>query len=1162
MAGTLGGKITLDISEFTKNITRANQLIRENESQWRQSASTIGDWTKSEEGLNSRITTLNKQIEQQKNILGVLNEKKRVLIEEYGLESKQVDAVNKEIAKYGKALDSSYKEQNSIISSLEKLTKTQKSDNVSRETLTKTIDKQTTEVKEQKTAQDKLNTSVEKATQGYTILKNVIANLITNGLQKMTISLRNVANLVNTLPANTETTRKSLIQLETAFQNAGFSADTARTAYVNFKAVLGNATSDINTSASLIADLSKNESDLYEWSNLLIGVYAQLGNAFPTQELLKNIQQTANTGKSTENLTKILDNAGYSSAEFYNTLSKMTTQEERLAFIQDTLNELYGESGKIYQKNNRELIESAQATERQQLALSRFGDALQPVKTQFTEAKTDVLNSLADLLKGVDGAESDLSYSIGYLLGSVANTFGELKNLITPVWSTVKTSLGEWWENNKEDLKTSVKDKVALLWSGVTTSLGAWWGENGDNLKTTVKDGIKDLFDVKEADLTGILKTGLFATLLLSLLTGGKATMLLAGAGLLGYIIDGMTDEENEGNKSKFAKVAEHVGKKLQTAIREWAEDKDFFKEFFTFRYGEEERAKIAVRAQNLADDLTDSINEGLNNGLDFSTALENAVDKLDLNNIITEPIQEQITETFNKELVINPKLKVNYTIEEIAESTPEELETKKAELKNALLPALTIDDFSDANRQFMTGVISDLGETAFNNFVAGFTESEKQGTLTVTLKNLLEKTKIDLEQDEGFLTACGNIASVVWTGIKLGFETFKIGTGTFIDKIKQFFGVSDKNANIGPQARNDEIRVLGTVASTGGNAVADLIKADTETTVVDSFVAGWTDGLEGKQSVLRTAVIETTESALNESTEEIEENATESFSEMLGRLWTNLKSSLPNLTNEIRNTVTDLLDFAGDFNPDDTTESITNKMYSSLSASLKNLGGHGELAGFMLDLFDGLTNMSDEELDQWAENLANMLMESLINIINDLPRIVDFALTLMKELGIALAKSVPALLANLPDIIGEILDALIKSIPDFAQIGAELIKGLFSGMFDFVKNGWNLIKEIGNSIVEGFKSIFGIHSPSKVFADNIGKNISLGIAQGIADNVGAINASLNDVETGLTVTGSRQSGNNGIVVNQYNTYSRQHSRYELYKTRKDTYNAVKGAIL
>lgn len=69
-----------------------------------------------------------------------------------------------------------------------------------------------------------------------------------------------------------------------------------------------------------------------------------------------------------------------------------------------------------------------------------------------------------------------------------------------------------------------------------------------------------------------------------------------------------------------------------------------------------------------------------------------------------------------------------------------------------------------------------------------------------------------------------------------------------------------------------------------------------------------------------------------------------------------------------------------------------------------------------------------------------------------------------------------------------------------FLEIGAAIIKGVFNGIVDCLKNIGTWIKEnILQPFVEGFKSAFDIHSPSKnPDILNLGKNIILGVLNGI----------------------------------------------------------------
>lgn len=66
-----------------------------------------------------------------------------------------------------------------------------------------------------------------------------------------------------------------------------------------------------------------------------------------------------------------------------------------------------------------------------------------------------------------------------------------------------------------------------------------------------------------------------------------------------------------------------------------------------------------------------------------------------------------------------------------------------------------------------------------------------------------------------------------------------------------------------------------------------------------------------------------------------------------------------------------------------------------------------------------------------------------------------------------------------------------------FKQWGRQIIQGLIDGITGMAKKAIDGIKNIGRKIANGFKSFFGIHSPSTLFAE-YGANITAGLTVGI----------------------------------------------------------------
>lgn len=72
-------------------------------------------------------------------------------------------------------------------------------------------------------------------------------------------------------------------------------------------------------------------------------------------------------------------------------------------------------------------------------------------------------------------------------------------------------------------------------------------------------------------------------------------------------------------------------------------------------------------------------------------------------------------------------------------------------------------------------------------------------------------------------------------------------------------------------------------------------------------------------------------------------------------------------------------------------------------------------------------------------------------------------------------------------------------------NIGVYLVEGLWNGISGMA--GWvaNKVREFASNILNNMKSALGIHSPSRVFRDEVGKNIALGVGEGFEKNIGQI---------------------------------------------------------
>lgn len=183
--------------------------------------------------------------------------------------------------------------------------------------------------------------------------------------------------------------------------------------------------------------------------------------------------------------------------------------------------------------------------------------------------------------------------------------------------------------------------------------------------------------------------------------------------------------------------------------------------------------------------------------------------------------------------------------------------------------------------------------------------------------------------------------------------------------------------------------------------------------------------------------------------------------------------------------------------------------------------------------------------------NALPQILDAIINaLLNAIPQLIDAGIKLFMALVKAIPQIIVALVKAIPQIIKAIINAFIKAIPKIVETGKTIftslakaipaaIKGIVSGIikikdaifdafadFDLIETGKNLIEGLWNGItdmagwikekLEGFgkgivdtvAKIFGVESPSKVFAE-IGGYLAEGLGKGWEEEYPDVNRTI-----------------------------------------------------
>lgn len=481
---TLGASFGIDITDLKAGLAQANRLIRESESEFRAAAAGMEDWTESQEGLEARQKSLNRQIDIQKEKVSALTKEKARIIAEMKKEGKTAeeiaratDTVNNAITRESKQLDKLRGELN-------------KADKALTEYSMKT------DVAEAKT-KDMANTAA--ASSGKMQIFASACNIAVASVAAVAAACVAGVGAFLGLAEGTRESRNEMAKLETSFQTAGLSAVNAEKTFAELYGILGDEGAAVEA-AQQLAKISKDEKDLAANTRILTGVMAEYGTSIPLEGLAEGIAASSAMSSVQGVLADALEWQGVNLDQYNEKLASLATEEERAAYIQSTLTDLYGDSADAYRKNNAEVIAAQEAQAGLNQALNDLGVIAEPIMTTLKVMATDLLTSitpfvsligegLTGALNGAEGAAKKISSGLGGiandLLGKVTSALPIVADVAVNLVTTLLNKLAEILP----DIAVVAVDLVVTLATAILQSVPLLISTIG-KVATTLASGI------------------------------------------------------------------------------------------------------------------------------------------------------------------------------------------------------------------------------------------------------------------------------------------------------------------------------------------------------------------------------------------------------------------------------------------------------------------------------------------------------------------------------------------------------------------------------------------------------------------------------------------------------------------------------------------------
>lgn len=217
---------------------------------------------------------------------------------------------------------------------------------------------------------------------------------------------------------------------------------------------------------------------------------------------------------------------------------------------------------------------------------------------------------------------------------------------------------------------------------------------------------------------------------------------------------------------------------------------------------------------------------------------------------------------------------------------------------------------------------------------------------------------------------------------------------------------------------------------------------------------------------------------------------------ELLSQFWLGIATGLPELIVKGFEIVTQLALGIMQNLPQLVTQgsaAITNYVSGLLSALPSVLQSGIQM---VLRLVDGIINNLPAIVSAAAQAIARFVA----SVASNLPQILSTGIKIIGELASGLIRAIPNLVGKIPQIISAIKDAFLSV--DWISVGVNIIKGIASGVASAAGQLVDAAVSAATDALNWVKSKLGIHSPSRVFRDQVGKNMALGIGVGFEDNI------------------------------------------------------------
>lgn len=449
-----------DISNFTAATQQLNRDVALVNSEFKNATASMGKWSDNTDGLKAKLTQLNGTLDAEKKRLALLeaqyDELKNAGKENTAEAQRLAIAINNQSAK----VKNTQKQIDIYTDKLDDL------ENTSQDT---------------KKSVDDLTTSAEKQGSTFKSIAGGLGKGLVAGIAGVGVAAAGAVTGFLALGESTREYRVGLAQLETAFSQVGFTAEETYEAFNYFGSVLGD-TKKAQETMLVLGQLVDSEKELESWTDTLTGVYATYGEAIPLESMSEALVLASKQAVAEGGLADALEWGGVNLEDFNAKLESLNSEEERSAYIQETLNGLYGDAAEQYKELNKDALAASTAQTNLEHALAQLGAVAEPILTMLKEATAAFVMTLEPAVKligeglqgvfsGTAGAAETLATGLNDLFKIILDKVTELLPMVINIIAELLPQIVTTIVNALPQLVTTVATVFTQLLNALSEML-------------------------------------------------------------------------------------------------------------------------------------------------------------------------------------------------------------------------------------------------------------------------------------------------------------------------------------------------------------------------------------------------------------------------------------------------------------------------------------------------------------------------------------------------------------------------------------------------------------------------------------------------------------------------------------------------------------------